>query len=157
GGSAGSISRWFGPQEQEDGREIVEWIASQDWCDGNVGMTGISYPGFTSIFVAAQNPPHLKAIVPIYGTSTNYDLFYPDGNMRVLFPGFIGTFRLAFDFMPPAYRDPDGRWARVWAEHLEKNRPLILSELAHQTDDHYQHEVSMILKADGISAATYII
>jgi putative CocE/NonD family hydrolase len=31
-------------KEQEDGYDLVEWIAEQPWCDGNVGMIGISYP-----------------------------------------------------------------------------------------------------------------
>src|SRR4029077_19585940 len=43
----------------------VEWLAAQPWCDGAVGMWGISYGGFASIQVARLRPPHLRAIVPI--------------------------------------------------------------------------------------------
>jgi predicted acyl esterase len=28
--------------EHADALEIIDWIASQDWCDGNLGMMGIS-------------------------------------------------------------------------------------------------------------------
>jgi putative CocE/NonD family hydrolase len=50
--------------EASDGYDTVEWVAAQDWCDGNVGMTGGSYVGQTQWFAASQRPPSLKAIVP---------------------------------------------------------------------------------------------
>ena len=46
-------------REQRDGYEVVEWIARQPRCNGNVGMTGTSYGFFTSLLTAAQNPPQL--------------------------------------------------------------------------------------------------
>ncbi|MBF8289912.1 MAG: peptidase [Chloroflexi bacterium] len=49
--------------ETRDGYDVVEWLAAQPWCNGRVGMWGISYGGFTSIQVAALRPPHLAAIV----------------------------------------------------------------------------------------------
>ncbi len=51
--------------EHDDGYDTVEWIAAQDWCDGNVGMIGGSYAGQTQWFAASRVPPHLKAIVPM--------------------------------------------------------------------------------------------
>ena len=50
--------------EHADGYDTVEWIAAQDWCDGNVGMFGGSYVGQTQWYAASEAPPHLKAIVP---------------------------------------------------------------------------------------------
>src|SRR5262249_56980301 len=50
--------------EADDGFDTVEWIAAQDWCDGNIGMYGSSYVGQTQWFAASRRPPHLKAIVP---------------------------------------------------------------------------------------------
>ena len=47
-----------------DGYDSVEWIASQSWCDGNVGMMGYSHGGGTTWQAAMENPPHLKAIAP---------------------------------------------------------------------------------------------
>ena len=54
----------FGAQEQQDLYDIIEWVAEQPWCDGNIGMSGISYMGRTQLFAAEQQPPHLKAIFP---------------------------------------------------------------------------------------------
>jgi putative CocE/NonD family hydrolase len=50
--------------EANDGYDTVEWVASQPWCDGNVGMYGLSHLGFTQWAAAMTQPPHLKAICP---------------------------------------------------------------------------------------------
>jgi uncharacterized protein len=60
--SDGVFWPYFG--EADDGYDTIEWIAAQDWCDGNVGMTGGSYVGQTQWFAASGRPPHLKAITP---------------------------------------------------------------------------------------------
>ncbi len=59
-------------KEQEDGYDLVEWIAQQQWCDGNVGMVGISYLALIQYLVAAQQPPHLKAIFAHDGWNDMY-------------------------------------------------------------------------------------
>ena len=48
----------------EDGYDTIEWVASQDWCDGNVTMSGGSYVGVTQISAALAHPPSLKCIAP---------------------------------------------------------------------------------------------
>jgi putative CocE/NonD family hydrolase len=50
--------------EGRDGYDSVEFIAAQPWCDGNVGMAGLSHMGSFEWFTATQKPPHLKAIAP---------------------------------------------------------------------------------------------
>jgi putative CocE/NonD family hydrolase len=62
GSSEGEAYFWH--QENEDGYDSVEWLAEQPWCDGNVGMYGFSYYGYTQLAAAAAQPPHLKAICP---------------------------------------------------------------------------------------------
>ena len=54
----------FGAKHGSDGYDLVEWLAKQPWCDGNVGMMGQSYMGWTQWWAATQAPPSLKAIVP---------------------------------------------------------------------------------------------
>jgi putative CocE/NonD family hydrolase len=54
-----------GGSRQWDSYDLIEWIAQQPWCDGNVGMVGISGFGAEQLHVARQNPPHLKAIMPL--------------------------------------------------------------------------------------------
>jgi putative CocE/NonD family hydrolase len=50
--------------EADDGYDTVEWVAAQPWCDGNVGMYGLSHLGFTQWATAMTQPPHLKTICP---------------------------------------------------------------------------------------------
>lgn len=54
----------FSPKHKTDGYDLVQWIAEQPWCNGNVGMYGLSYMGWTQWWTASQAPPALKAIVP---------------------------------------------------------------------------------------------
>jgi putative CocE/NonD family hydrolase len=48
----------------DDGYDCIEWIASEPWCDGNLGMMGGSYVGVTQLAAAAAKPPSLRAIAP---------------------------------------------------------------------------------------------
>ena len=53
-----------GGSREWDCYDLIEWIAAQPWCDGNVGMVGISGFGAEQLAVAKKQPPHLKAIFP---------------------------------------------------------------------------------------------
>ncbi len=53
--------------------DLVEWAAAQPWCDGNVGMIGISYFAMTQLEAAVERPPHLKAIFPVAVTADLYE------------------------------------------------------------------------------------
>lgn len=70
-GSGGTYS-WLDEQERRDLYDCVEWAAAQPWCDGNVGMIGISYFAMAQLHAATTRPPHLKAIFPLAGTTDLY-------------------------------------------------------------------------------------
>ncbi|MDP3339308.1 CocE/NonD family hydrolase [Frigidibacter sp.] len=53
-----------GGNPETDLYDLIEWIAAQPWCDGNVGMIGISAFGAAQLQAAALQPPSLKAIFP---------------------------------------------------------------------------------------------
>lgn len=87
GGSEGVYSNMGGMGEKgytigQDGYDMVEWIAQQPWCDGNVGMIGISIFAMAQIQTAAEQPPHLKAIFPsggwydVYRSHTHGGIFW---------------------------------------------------------------------------------
>ena len=50
--------------EANDGYDTLSWITSQPWCDGNIGMTGESYYGYTQWAVTPLAHPNLKCIAP---------------------------------------------------------------------------------------------
>jgi predicted acyl esterase len=84
GGIFGNID----PQSIEDVAAAIRWTASQPWCDGNIGMTGVSHFSRVSKRVAAINPPNLKAIFAPYGWTDMYrDLYYHGG---IFNHGFLG-------------------------------------------------------------------
>ena len=51
-------------QEYDDGYDTVMWVSRQEWCDGRVGMFGLSYFGFTQLAAASLAPEPLRAICP---------------------------------------------------------------------------------------------
>jgi putative CocE/NonD family hydrolase len=67
-------------QEAEDTYDLVQWVAGQPWCDGNVVMLGVSYLAVSQYAVAALQPPALRAICPWEGFTDAYrDLTFPGG------------------------------------------------------------------------------
>ena len=71
-----------GPNSIDQARDIyetTEWIATQAWSDGNVGMVGHSYSGYIQLRGAAESPPHLKAIFPNMGSFDFYEISYRGG------------------------------------------------------------------------------
>lgn len=62
----------FRKANEEDGYDLVEWIAEQSWCNGNVGMLGMSGFAVAQYRIAAEQPPHLKAIFPFEAVTDRY-------------------------------------------------------------------------------------
>jgi uncharacterized protein len=98
----------------QDAYDFIEWVAAQPWCDGNVGMIGISYYGSMQVFAAAERPPSLKAIFVSGGHFDFYETTYHGGVMW---------------FMPRAAREGrggDSGWAftdRITSRMLETYSP----------------------------------
>jgi predicted acyl esterase len=157
GNSGGCAPEPFAPGEAQDGHAVVEWIARQPWCDGNVGMWGVSYGGITSLSTAATRPPHLKAIVPVHATSDLYRGVIAPGGCG---GGFWmradwGPRMIAYNLLPPLLQDIDGRWARVWADHLAGNPPWLTAWVEHPRFDEYWH--SRVALLDRIECPVFSI
>jgi hypothetical protein len=82
GASFGAYEGPFSEKENSDAYDITEWLAAQDWSNGNVGMFGVSYLGITQYMAAGQKPPHLKAIIPEKAMFDFYEFSYPGGIFR---------------------------------------------------------------------------
>jgi putative CocE/NonD family hydrolase len=158
GGSDGEAWDVGDQREATDGAQIVEWASAQPWCDGSVGMWGMSYGGITSLKTAAERPPHLRAIVPMCAGLDHYhDIVYPGGcfNMLGILGGW-GPFMTTMNLAPPMFRDTAGRWSRVWQERLERARePYIMPYLDHPARD--QHWQSKAIAAERIDVPTFLI
>lgn len=62
----------MGHEEAKDIYDTIEWLGTQPWSNGNVGMVGNSWLAISQYFVAAEKPPHLAAIAPWEGFSDLY-------------------------------------------------------------------------------------
>jgi putative CocE/NonD family hydrolase len=104
---------------------MTEWIATQEWCDGNVGMLGESQLAWSQWFCAVQQPPSLKCILPWDAGADLYrDVAFHGGIMAVGFPTawnmweIRGHYRLGIPdrFGTPPANPEMGKWDMVWNE-----------------------------------------
>ncbi|OIN79611.1 CocE/NonD family hydrolase [Mycobacterium malmoense] len=79
-GHSDGTGKLLSRQEAEDTYDLVQWIAGQPWCDGNVLMLGVSYLAISQYAAAALQPPALRAICPWEGFTDAYrELMFPGG------------------------------------------------------------------------------
>ena len=71
GRSPGFVDPWS-PRETQDLYACIEWSGTQPWCNGKVGLNGISYYAMNAWQVATLSPPHLSAICAWEGSSDYY-------------------------------------------------------------------------------------
>jgi uncharacterized protein len=159
GDSTGLLFDEYATQEQDDGVEIIAWLAAQPWCNGAVGMMGISWGGFNGLQIAARRPPALKAIVTICSTDDRYadDAHYMGGT-------FLTTAALEWAFfffglvcLPPDPELVGDNWRAMWLERLQ-NVPLCFETwLQHQRRDAYWKHGSVCEDFSAIECPVYAV
>lgn len=79
-GCSGGAYDFFEELQLLDGYDVIETVAAQEWVlGGKVGMTGLSYPGISQLFVAKTHPPHLAAITPLSVIGNTFTTLVPGG------------------------------------------------------------------------------
>jgi hypothetical protein len=141
--------------ETRDGHDAVEWLAAQPWCNGNVGMWGISYGGFTSIQVAALRPPHLRAIVPMYATDDRYtdDVHYVGGCATASELTQYAVSQVASNALPALPVRPGEDSIAAWRERLAATPVWLIPWLRQQRDGPYWRQGSLAPDYARIEAA----
>jgi len=144
GDSDGILADEYLPREQEDACEIIAAFAAEPWCNGNVGMTGISWGGFNSLQVAALGPPALKAIITLCSTDDRYadDVHYMGGALLTE-NEMWSNFMLVKNAMPPDPQIVGDAWRAMWEKRLEANRSWSEHWLRHQRRDAYWKQGSV--------------
>lgn len=110
GASFGSFEGMYNRKETEDSYDVTEWLGTQPWSSGKVGMYGRSYLSITQYMVAGQAPPHLVAIFPEVAMSDMYALLWHGG---IFHANFIKTWtrevqRIDVDEPAAPVDGPDG-------------------------------------------------
>ena len=166
--------RVFSEKEQQDGYDLIEWIAAQPWCNGNVGMLGSSYFAMIQLLVAAQQPPHLKAICPVDSATDFYRHWgYHGGMLNVSFVSTWWDGSLVVNNVGPSdleaaqtesirenlMNDPEIRaYPRLWkAARWPETNPHLFDILAHPLNGPWYKERSASEKFDRIRVPTCLI
>lgn len=144
GDSDGDLADEYLPLEQEDACEIIAQLAAQPWCNGNVGMTGISWGGFNALQVAARRPPALKAIIANCATDDRYadDIHYMGGALLTE-QEMWSNFMLVKKAMAPDPQIVGDAWRDMWMQRLAATRSLSEVWLGHQRRDDYWRQGSI--------------
>lgn len=104
--NAGGCIDQTGPEQWQDGYDYVEWLGTQSWSNGKVGMYGASYDGETQFTTAMMAPPHLATIVPVASVSNQYEWSFYQGVPYEMQP-FIGMFSYFQGSAMPSTRPGD--------------------------------------------------
>ena len=161
--------REYSEQEQKDGEQVIDWLAHQTWSNGNVGMFGISWGGFTALQMAMRHAPGLKAILAVHATGELFhdDVHYVDGMAHVdefelnmdMVEGWVGAPDYSLDekVLGPRFNSPP--WSLLYLKHQhdgpfwrDRVRPLseitIPSFLVGGLQDGYRDNVpDMLMKS----------
>lgn len=158
GDSEGLMEDEYTEQELQDACDVIAWAAAQPWCNGNVGMMGISWGGFNSLQVAAKQPPALKAIITLCSTDDRYadDIHYKGGLLLNENMGW-GATMLSYSSRPGDPTLVGEKWREMWLDRLEHEPLLPAVWLKHQTRDAYWKRGSVCEDFSKIKAATLAV
>jgi len=149
--------------EANDGVDTIDWIVQQPWANGQVGMVGESYLGFTQWLLAKEHPEALKAIAPAMTTSNYYQTpFRREGGVLELGCALYWSLYMVTEELQRQLRQGKASMEQMEAfleitcdpsplfEHLplvdqpwlREFAPFYLEWLAHPTYDHYWREIA---------------
>ncbi|MFD1984351.1 CocE/NonD family hydrolase [Mesorhizobium newzealandense] len=158
GDSEGLPQDEYVKQEQDDGVEIIAWLARRPWCTGKVGMFGLSWGGFSALQMAARRPPELKAIIAVGAIDDRY--------AQELYTGGLINDAMFFEWglRWPAYcaRSPDpaivgDRWRDMWMQRLNHLEYYTADWVIHQHRDAFWKHGSICEDYGAIQCPVYAV
>ncbi|AOY86901.1 peptidase S15 [Marinobacter salinus] len=141
GDSEGILTDEYLQQELDDGAAVLAWLEEQPWCNGQVGMIGISWGGFNGLQIAAMQPPQLKAVVSVCSTDDRYadDVHYMGGCLLGDNLSWASTM-FSYNASPPDPEIVGDCWRDMWFQRLEYSGLWLDTWLQHQhRDDYWRH------------------
>jgi len=158
GDSEGTLTDEYSVQEQLDGVAAIDWLARQEWCDGQVAMYGISWGGFNGLQIAAREPPALKTIITVGSTDDRYatDIHWVGGCLSKDNFDWSSTM-FAMQDLPPDPAIVGDLWREMWQARMKANAPWILKWLQHQSRDAYWQQGSVCEDFSKITIPVYAV
>lgn len=158
GDSSGVNDSVYCDGERSDGLFMIDWASKQPWCDGQVGMWGISYGAIISLQMAAEVPSALKAIIARSGSD---DPFAEWTNLGGVPRNYIyesySPFMSARNFAPPSPQLWGERWEEIWKERLEKSTPWGISFLDQIEDSKFWRDRAARAKLKAIKCPVFVV
>ena len=159
GGSQGNLdANYFSPREARDGYDLVEFLGTQPWSNGKVGMSGGSYLGITQYETAEQDPAHLAAIAPNEALADVYnDAAYPGGILSLSFDAQYLAVQGAPGLLTPN-SEPDMIPGTLTAKFEQATgRSIAFDYLENPYDDAFYRERSPITRVSKIKVPVFVL
>lgn len=156
--------------EPRDGYDTIEWLGTQEWSNGKVGMIGASYVGWVQLWAASEKPPHLATIIPnVAPPDPFYNIPYEYGTFFIL-----GAIWWAEILEREATGDLSGKTMaeineRKYEEILKslpvidldkkilgKENPYWRKWIQHNTNDAYWEKANFMAKLKGLDIPVFL-
>jgi putative CocE/NonD family hydrolase len=158
GDSTGLLTDEYLPIHHQDAADAIAWLAGQAWCDGSVGMRGVSWGGFSTLQTAAIAPPALKAIMPMCASDMRYtdDAHYLGGEFALTGLKWATSMKVVMA-APPDPLITGEAWRAEWQRRLDATPAIAARWLGRQTNDAYWRQGSVALDWAAIRCPVYVI
>lgn len=138
GDSEGILKDEYLQTELDDGIAIMQWLEQQLWCNGRVGIMGISWGGFNGLQLAALQPPQLRAVITASSTDDRFadDVHQMGGCLLGDNLSWASTM-FSYNSCPPDPEVTGERWRDLWFDRLRGSGLWLEKWLRHQRRDSY--------------------
>lgn len=167
-GTGRSGGAWdpFSAREQKDYSQVLDWVTAQPWCNGVIGLWGISATATTAVLAASQGHPAVKALFPIVAHGDIYrDVVFVGGQVSVAFlPAWMTAVTLLSTVNPSFYDDPQ-QYVTALSEHLvglndfvvPRTTGVLLGTEDSAYDNDYWSAKAPLEVMDGIRVPTFLV
>ncbi len=159
GGSQGNLDQnYFSPREARDGYDLVEFLGTQPWSNGKVGMSGGSYLGIMQYLTAEEDPPHLAAIAPDEALADIYnDAADPGGILSLAFDAQYLGLQGGLGLSGPN-TEPSMIPGTLTAKYEQATgRSIAFDYLEHPYEDSFYYERSPITRVSKIHVPVFVL
>ncbi len=162
-GTSDGVGSLFSDEEARDVYDLVEWAGTQPWCNGRVGLLGVSYLAISQYKAAALHPPHLAAICPWEGFTDPYrDFMMPGGiperGFTVIWAAMTRRrARLSVDLGAQRQQHPlrDSWWAAITPDLAQIKVPILACASFSDHDLHSQGSWRLVQCAGSAERTAY--
>lgn len=151
-------------------RSVIEWLRGDrkayagldcdmeiraDWCNGSIGMTGMSYAGATQFGVAGTGTEGLKTIVPVSGIASWYEYMNSQGASIVREPdNQLSGLAL---YCAGRYLDPED-WKTIEKDYGGYLHQIQKDQMAHGGDySRFWQDRDYTLNAENLHCSALIV